>query len=212
MYLHLQNCRLVAPMDFSGLKNLRTLVLQLVDDVKQTLLEGLFSNCIHLVDFTLDECEFNSDLKIITPTLLHLNIVNCQVKIGEKRNIDIIASNLSSIEYSCNRLSVHDMKIDAHMLSKFSFRGCKIYEPVGFSGLKNVTTIVFDGLSEFQPTNIIPLLFSECFQLEDVTFINIKHIPDMNIISPKLRHLKIIECGYPLIDINVLNLASFEYS
>ncbi|MCH87603.1 F-box/FBD/LRR-repeat protein, partial [Trifolium medium] len=55
MYLHLQNCRLVAPMDFSGLKNLRTLVLQLVDDVNQILLEGLFSNCIHLVDFTIDD-------------------------------------------------------------------------------------------------------------------------------------------------------------
>jgi hypothetical protein len=26
---------------------------------------GLFSNCIHLADFTLDDCDFVSDLQII---------------------------------------------------------------------------------------------------------------------------------------------------
>ncbi|GAU23392.1 hypothetical protein TSUD_334400 [Trifolium subterraneum] len=209
-YLHLQNCRLAQPVDFSGLKNLRTLVLQVVA-VRQNRLEGLFSNCIYLVDFTLDACEFESNLKIISPTLLHLNIVNCKVGILKKK-IDIIASNLSSIEYSCNGYFVHKMNIDAPILSKFSFRGCQLYKPVGFFGLKNVATIVIDGLCEFQPTNIIPLLFSQCFQLEDVTFINFKHIPDLNITSPNLRHLKIIECSPLSIDINALNLASFEYS
>ncbi|KAK2363714.1 putative F-box/LRR-repeat protein [Trifolium repens] len=180
-YLHLQNCGLERPLEFSGLKNLRTLVLQQVR-VKQNRLEGLFSNCIHLVEFALDGY--------------------------------IIASNLSSIEYSCNDDSVHKMNIEAHMLSNFSFRGYKIYNHVGFSGLKNVTTIVLDRHCEFlHPTNIVSLLFSECLELQDVTFKNCKRIYDMNIISPKLRHLKIIECvNTQRIDINALNLASFEYN
>jgi hypothetical protein len=66
-YLHLQNCLLAAPiisLDFSGLKNLRTLVLHAVP-VMPDLLLGLFSNCIHLADFTLDDCDFVSDLQII---------------------------------------------------------------------------------------------------------------------------------------------------
>jgi len=224
-YLHLQNCHLVAPMDFSGFKNLRTLVLQLVD-VEQNLLQGLFSNCNHLVDLTLDNCDFKSDLKITSPTLLHLNIVNCG-KFGMVRNIDIIASNLSSIEYSFNcTYPLHLMKIKAHMLSKFSFRGSNISIHIGgqyhncfeFSELKNVTTIVLDGIRDFCFQRVVmPLLFSECLQLEDVTFKNCKQINAMNIISPKLLHLKIIDCEYnnlyyqPL-DIHALNLSSFEYS
>jgi hypothetical protein len=208
-YLHLQNCCLVKPLDFSGLKNVRTLVLQQLR-VKQNRLEGLFSNCIHLADFTLDGCKFKSDLKIISSTLFRLNIVNCRDNIN---NIDIIASNLSSIEYSCKDDSVHSMNIETHMLSKFSFRGYKIYKPVGFAGLKNVTTIVLDGHREFlHPTNIVSLLFSKCLELQDVTFKNCKRIYDMNIISTKLRHLKIIECVCRRIDINALNLASFEYN
>jgi len=55
MYLHLAYCRILRPMDFSRLKNLRTLVLHLVG-VDQDLLQGLFSNCVHLEDFTLDAC------------------------------------------------------------------------------------------------------------------------------------------------------------
>jgi hypothetical protein len=105
------------------------------------------------------------------------------------------------------------MNIEAPILSKFSFRGCKIYKPVGFSGLKNVTTIVIDAHRQIlQPTNIVSLLFSKCLQLEDVTFKNCMCIYDMNIVSSKLRHLKIIGCGFNRrIDINALNLASFEY-
>ncbi|KAK2417613.1 hypothetical protein QL285_039894 [Trifolium repens] len=168
-------------MEFSGLKNVRTLVLQRVD-LCQNRLEGLFSDCIHLVDFTLD------------------GYIN--------------ASNLSSIKYSCfGDFFVNRMNIEAPILSKFSFRGCKIYKPVGFSGLKNVTTIVIDGHRQIlQPTNIVSLLFSKCLQLEDVTFKNCMCIYDMNIVSSKLRHLKIIGCGFNRrIDINALNLASFEY-
>jgi len=60
-YLHLQNCLLVEPMDFSGLKDLRTLVLHLVF-VKQKLLQSLCSHCSHLVDLTLDDCQFISSI------------------------------------------------------------------------------------------------------------------------------------------------------
>ncbi|GAU23393.1 hypothetical protein TSUD_334410 [Trifolium subterraneum] len=214
-YLHLQNCYLGEPLEFSGLKNLRTLVLHLVS-VKDDLLEGMLSNCIHLVDFTLDACEFNSNLIIISPTLLHMNIVNCEVGIGEERNIDIIASNLSSLEYSCNGNRVHSMNIKADMLSKFSFRGSEISESTGFSGLKNVTSIVLDGLREFL-TEIIPRLFSECLQLEDATFKNCWMMCELKIIGPKLRHLSIIDCSYEgyspfKIAIDAFNLSTFEYS
>ncbi|WJX78872.1 hypothetical protein P8452_62054 [Trifolium repens] len=210
-YLHLQNCYLKPSMEFSGLKNVRTLVLQRVD-LCQNRLEGLFSDCIHLVDFILDGYKFWSNLEIISSTLLRLNILNCLIITQWK--IDINASNLSSIKYSCfGDFFVHRMNIEAPILSKFSFRGCKIYKPVGFSGLKNVTTIVIDGHRQIlQPTNIVSLLFSKCLQLEDVTFKNCMCIYDMNIVSSKLRHLKIIGCGFNRrIDINALNLASFEY-
>ncbi|CAJ2633090.1 unnamed protein product [Trifolium pratense] len=215
-YLRLQNCCLVESFEFSGLKNLRTLVLHLVA-VKQDFLEGLLSNCINLVDFTLDACEFNSDLIIITPSLFHLNIVNCEVGIGEERNIDIIASNLSSIEYSCNGRRVHSMNIKADKLSKFIFRGSEISHHVEFSGIKNVTTIVLDGLHEFLSTDIVPHLFSECLKLEDVTFKNCWVMSDLEIISSKLRHLSIIDCSYKgyspfIIAIDAVNLSSFEYN
>ncbi|RHN73001.1 putative leucine-rich repeat domain, L domain-containing protein [Medicago truncatula] len=160
LYLHLEKCHLVAPTtDFSGLKNLRTLV-----------------------------------------------------------NIDIIASNLSSLEYFCNGRVVHKINIkEAHMLSKFSFRGSIISKRVGLSGLKHLTTIVLDGLSECLRLTVLPLLFSEYLQLEDVTFKNCSITWELEIISPKLRHLNIIDCAFegkrtPDIIIDALNLSSFEYS
>jgi hypothetical protein len=63
----------------------------------------------------------------------------------------------------------------------------------------------------------VSLLFSECLELQDVTFKNCKRIYDMNIISTKLHHLKIIDCVYKVvspckIDIDALNLSSLEYS
>ena len=206
-------------MDFSGFKNLRTLVLHLVD-VKQKLLQSLCSSYSHLVDFTLDDCQFTSSVIINSPTLLCLNIVNYEVYI--EKFITIIASNLSSFEYSCNDgygFLVHPINTKAHMLSKFSFRGSGFFEPVGFSGLKNVTTIVLDGLIENLSMYILPYLFFECLQLEDVTFKNCLHIGSIEITSPKLRHLKIIDCGCGWADdspseiaIDALNLSSFEYS
>jgi len=222
-YLHLKNCLLVAPLDFSGLKNLRTLVLQLVN-VHQNLLQGLFSNCNHIVDFTLDHCDFKSDLKIVSSKLFHLNIVNCGIQIGGVKSIDIIASNLSSIEYSFNSsYPIHKMNIQAQMLSKFRYSGNLIFSYIessyafGFSGLKNVTTVVFDGIHQNLQQNVIRLLFSECLQLEDVTFKNCWIIHNLNITSTKLHHLKIIDCDYQFpnrnhIDVDALNLSSFEYS
>jgi len=214
MYLHLAYCRILTPMDFSGLKNLKTLVLCLIG-VQQDLLQGLFSNCIHLEDFTLDDCYIITDLKIIGPTLFHLNIVNCGVY--DHWNIDIIASNLLSFEYSSKYDRVHPLKIKTHMLSQFSFRGTHISKPIGFSGLKNVTTIVLDGLCECLQTRVLPQLFQECLHLEDVTLKDCLIDREMEITSLKLRHLKIIDCGYDgsykyKIAIDALNLSSFEYS
>jgi hypothetical protein len=166
-YLCLQNCIPVEPKDFSELKNLRTLVLHMVY-LRHNLIQSLFSNCSHLVDFTLDNCQFTR-LIINCPRLLRLNIVNCGFWYG--KYITIIASNLASFEYSCNEnFAVHPMNIQAPMLSKFSFRGNDFSKPIGFFGLKNVTTIRLDGLIENLSTHILPHLFSECLQLEDVTF------------------------------------------
>ncbi|XP_045831068.1 uncharacterized protein LOC123922391 [Trifolium pratense] len=91
-------------MEFSGLKNLSTLVLDAVF-VKQNLLQGLFSNCIHLVDFTLDKCAFGSDLQIISSTLFHLKIIDCAYNYNcfSPCKIYIDASDLSSFEYSGQR-------------------------------------------------------------------------------------------------------------
>lgn len=93
-YLHLENCLLITPMEFYGLKKLTTLVLQLVD-VKQDLLEGLFSNCMHLVDLTLDKCDLFFVETITSPTLFHLKIVS---RTKYMKMINIIAPNLSSLE------------------------------------------------------------------------------------------------------------------
>ncbi|KEH23819.1 putative F-box domain, leucine-rich repeat domain, L domain-containing protein [Medicago truncatula] len=215
-YLHLKRCILITMDNFCGLKNLKTLVLSLVS-VKQDLIQCLLSNCIHLLDFTLDDCKFKSDLKITSPTLLNLNIVNCRVKIQKRRSIDIIASNLSSLEYSCTGTEVHTMNIKAHMLSKFSFTGNRIYQLVGFSGMKNVTTIVLDGVGECISSKLVSLLFSVCLQLEDVTLKNYNLIYELEVISKNLRHLNIIDCGSqeqysPPISIDAANLLSFEYS
>ncbi|XP_058742300.1 uncharacterized protein LOC131614764 [Vicia villosa] len=103
-YLHLQNCHIAATMDFSRLKNLRTLVLTLVP-VEQNMLQDLCFTCIHLENFILNECLFLSDLKITSPSLLHLNIHCGRLRDTKSRNLDIVASNLLSIEYSSVYLS-----------------------------------------------------------------------------------------------------------
>ncbi|XP_058748602.1 F-box/LRR-repeat protein 13-like [Vicia villosa] len=215
-YLHLQNCRITPTMDFSGLKNLKTLVLHLVP-VEQNMLWHLCFNCIHLENFTLNECNFISDIRITSSTLLHLKI-NCG-RIITERNIDIIASKLLSIEYSSDCLynrALRIVNIKAHMLSKFSYRCVNIFNLVDFSGLKNVTTIVFDGIRESLQSEVITHLFSNCLQLEDVTFKECQIKCDMKIVGAKLRHLRIIDCPCTnlcsyRIDIDALNLTSFEY-
>ncbi|KAK2363918.1 hypothetical protein QL285_088849 [Trifolium repens] len=99
IYLHLEKCLIEESTNLSGLKNLRTLVLHEVV-VNQDMIQGLC--CMKL--------------------LFHLNIVHYQ----RKRNIDIIASNLASIDYSYNhKYEPHTLKIEAHMLSKFSYKGAK---------------------------------------------------------------------------------------
>ncbi|GAU23386.1 hypothetical protein TSUD_334340 [Trifolium subterraneum] len=212
-YLHLEKCLIVEPMDFSGLKNLTTLVLHQVV-VNQDMIHGLFSNCTHLGDFTLNACNLKSDLKIISSTLFHLNIVH----IKRKKNIDIIASNLSSFDYSyTHKYAEHKLNIKAPMLSKCSYKGSQISKRFGFSGIKNVTTIVFDGLKKCLVPHI-PLLFSECLHLENVTFKNCRMLRKLAIISAKLLHLNLIDCGdmgytSPYrIDIDAMNLSSFECS
>ncbi|XP_058740243.1 uncharacterized protein LOC131612465 [Vicia villosa] len=214
-YLHLQNCHIAEPMEFSLLKNLTTLVLHLVP-VKQNMLQDLCVNCIYLENLTLNECKFLSDLRITSPTLLHLYI-NCGLIIWKKSNIDITASNLSSIEYSSGCVSVlHTVNIKSHMLSKFSYRCAKISNLIDFSGLKNMTTFVLDGLRQCLQSDVIVHLFSKCLQLEDVTFKKCRFTCDLKIMSAKLLHLSLIDCLYKnhgshKIDIDALNLSSFEY-
>jgi len=214
-YLHLQNCLIDKPRDFFGLKNLRTLVLQQVI-VKKTLLKTLCSNCNHLVDFTLDDCKITSKLIIISPSLLRLNIVNGGSYI--RNLITIIASSLLSLEYSClNNYTVHPMNIQAPMLSKFSFSGSSFSERIGLSGLWNVTTIKFDALLFDLSTDILPHLFSECPQLEDVTLKNCLFTSSTQITSSKLRRLIILDSVWvndspSEISIDALNLSSFEYT
>jgi len=182
-YLHLQNCHLVAPMEFSGLKNLRTLVLHVVN-VHQNLLQGLFSNCIHLVNMFLNDCKFKSDLKIISATLLHATIY-CGSRLQRKRNIEIIASNLSSFQYCFeNDYRGHTMNIKAPMLTEFSYKSSHVSKPSEFfSGLKNVTMMKLIGLRECLQNVVMPLLFSECLQLKNVTFILCWIKSDLNIIN-----------------------------
>jgi hypothetical protein len=171
IYLHLEKCLIEESTNLSGLKNLRTLVLHEVV-VNQDMIQGLC--CMKL--------------------LFHLNIVHYQ----RKRNIDIIASNLASIDYSYNhKYEPHTLKIEAHMLSKFSYKGGKISNRlVGYSGMRNMTTIVLDGVDECLQYKVFPLLFSECLQLEDVTFKNCRIMTCVHIINAKLRCLNMIDCGY----------------
>ncbi|CAI8614245.1 unnamed protein product [Vicia faba] len=218
-YLHLQNCHIAGPMEFSGLKNLTTLVLHLVP-VKQNMFRDLFFNCTHLENFNLNECTFLSDLRIRSTTLLHLNIDCGRIitKVTQARKIDIIASNLLSIEYSSKCIysrRLHILNIKSHTLCQFNYRCIEISNLVNFSGMKNVTTIVLDGLREYVKSDVVTHLFSKCLRLEDVTFKKCRFTwGDMKIISAKLRHLGIIDCHYNnpyKIDIDALNLSSFEY-
>ncbi|XP_058728969.1 uncharacterized protein LOC131601214 isoform X2 [Vicia villosa] len=105
-YLHLQNCHLLEPMEFCGLKNLTTLVLQ-ITRVDQVFIQGLFSNCLHLLDLTLHKCVLYSPITIGGPNfkigsskLRHLKIIDCRYGSVSPSKISIVANNLSSFEYS----------------------------------------------------------------------------------------------------------------
>lgn len=89
-YLHLEKCMLVVPKEFSGLKNLQTLVLKLII-ATPNLFDDLFSNCMHLVDFTLDNCDFYYLARINSLSLSRLKIV-CRSQ--DSKTIYINAPNL----------------------------------------------------------------------------------------------------------------------
>ncbi|CAK8543356.1 unnamed protein product [Lathyrus sativus] len=207
-YLHLENCHLVAPMEFSGLKNLRTLVLHRTI-VEQELLEDLFSNCTYLVDLTLDKCDLLVS-RIISPTLFHLKIVTLSM---HGKMIDIVAPNLSSLEYFCH--DIHSIDIESRMLS----RSLYISSLLGFvdmSSFRNVTNVVMDGF-QFLQTWFWPYLFGQCLQLESLALINCPMVNEVEINSTSLRHLKIIDCcsgrsAPSKISLDSKNLSSFEYS
>ncbi|CAI8614097.1 unnamed protein product [Vicia faba] len=207
-YLHLENCILETPMEFYGLKNLTTLVLQLVI-VKQNLLEDLFSNCMHLVDLTLDKCDLLFVDTIISQILSHLKIV-CRTKY--MKVISIITPNLSSLEYFCHHS--HSINLKAHMLSHFIYSS-SMMGFVDMSSLKNVTTVVLDGI-RFLQIWFLPYLFQHCLQLESVTLKNCPMVDEMEINSTTLRHLKIFDCcsgrsALYKISVDSKNLSSFEY-
>ncbi|WJX85263.1 hypothetical protein P8452_67747 [Trifolium repens] len=106
---------------------------------------------------------------------------------------------------------------DTDSLTYLHLRNCFLAESADFSGLKNLTTIVVEGLVETYSTHILSLLFSECLQIEAATFKNCKIMWPMKITGPKLRHLNIINCFHwshspNRIVIDALNLSSFEYS
>ncbi|XP_058748661.1 uncharacterized protein LOC131621647 [Vicia villosa] len=209
-YLHLQNCHIAATMEFSGLKNLKTLVLTLVP-VEQNMLQDLFLNT-HLENLTLNLCWILSDLKINSTTLLHLKVICGRIR--KTRNIDIVALNLLSIEYSSKFFlnQLHKVKINSQMLSKLTYRHAKKFN-VEFSKLTNVTTIVLDHLLE---GDVITHLFSNCPKLERATVNMCLFTCDLNIISATLRHLSIVRCYHKndrtcKIDIHASNLSSFEF-
>jgi hypothetical protein len=106
---------------------------------------------------------------------------------------------------------------DTDSLTYLHLENCLLAEPTNFSGLKNLTTIVLDGLNfNMISTSFLSQLFFECPQLEHATFKNCKLIWSVEITDPKLRHLKIINCDCSdtpdKISVDALNLSSFEFS
>ncbi|CAJ2631891.1 putative F-box/FBD/LRR-repeat protein At4g03220 [Trifolium pratense] len=101
-YLHLYNCWLAKePADFSGLKNLTTIVMdRLVEDYYTHMLSQLFSECLQIEDATFKNCKLKWPIKITGPKLRHLNIINCGFGVYSPKMIDIDALNLSSFEFS----------------------------------------------------------------------------------------------------------------
>jgi hypothetical protein len=102
-------------------------------------------------------------------------------------------------------------------LTYLHLQNCFLAESTDFSGLKNLTTIVLDGLYDTLSSSVLSQLFFECLQLEHATFKNYKLVGgSVKITGPKLRHLKIINRDWSdtpdKISVDALNLSSFEYS
>jgi len=227
-YLHLQNCLISPPMNFSRLKNLSTLVLHLVVIEKHMLL-GLFSNAINLVDLTLNNCEFDSDLNITSPTLCHLNIVDHSRHLRRAPpprhwKIDIFALKLLCFEYSSRDGTFTCNSIKAPKLSKFywndlpmppdtllGIQKLNLMPPDVFCGIENLTKIVL--VQVLVPKYFLPSLFSKCHQLEELTLWRCTFESSIHIINPTLRRLNIVDF-YRVswnLDIDALNLTSLDF-
>lgn len=226
-YLHLQNCLLSPPMDFSRLRKLTTLVLHLVVIEKHMLL-GLFSNGVNLADLTLNNCKFDSDLNITCPTLCHLNIVDHKRHLRwapppRYWKIDIFALKLLCFEYSSRDGTFTFNSIRAPKLSKFYWNDLpmrpdtllgiqkkKLMPPDVFCGIKNLTKIVL--VQVLVPKDFLPSLFSKCHQLEELTLWGCTFESSIHIINPTLRRLNIVDF-YSVswnLDIDALNLTSLD--
>jgi hypothetical protein len=100
-YLHLRKCAILEPANFSGLKNLTTIVLEGFFETHYTYnLSKLFSECLQLENATFKNCKLICPMEITGPKLCHLNIINCDHVSVFPRTIAIDALNLSSFEYS----------------------------------------------------------------------------------------------------------------
>jgi hypothetical protein len=146
-YLHLQNCLLITPMDFSGLKNLTTIVLDgLIDSPSQHILSHLFSESIQLEDATFMNCKFERSLTITSPKLRRLSIINCGLE-DCTPNYFINALNLLSFEYSNPRLSIIIVRAP-RLLNVFlntaarAKTPCPFYKIPGLTHIENLATII----------------------------------------------------------------------
>ncbi|XP_058752045.1 F-box/FBD/LRR-repeat protein At1g78750-like [Vicia villosa] len=211
-YLHLQNCRLSPSIDFTQLKSLTTLVLHLLN-LKQHMLSGILSNCVNLQDLTLKNCLYDFDVDITSPSLCHLKIVD-HIKLWRtihwKLWLDIYALNLSSFEFSSRLASFKLNNIKAPKLSKFNCN-CKTIPPYVFCGMDKLKQLVL--VEVLVPKDSLPALFSNCLQLEELTFWGCTFESSISIISPTLHRLNIIDfdCVPWDLDIDALNLSSFDY-
>ncbi|WJX12423.1 hypothetical protein P8452_02928 [Trifolium repens] len=168
-YLHLQNCLLITPMDFSGLKNLTTIVLDgLIDSPSQHILSHLFSESIQLEDATFMNCKFERSLTITSPKLRRLSIINCGLE-DCTPNYFINALNLLSFEYSNPRLSIIIVRAP-RLLNVFlntaarAKTPCPFYKIPGLTHIENLATIICPSQIEIFTAKLVQ--FQNLRQLE----------------------------------------------